>query len=195
MITKIVLAPAVAGALLLMACSPQKEQTTEFTSSALAPVGTTAGKTCHARHEIPSDPQAWLPDPTCTPGKANPAVTLGQLCPVAHTKQWRPPVAYTNRLKREQLAQYDYTSGGMPPDPPPTPETTEEDHLISLELGGDPTAPENLWPEPHSSPNEKDRVESAAHAALCRGALTLPQAQQGIAMDWVAFGKRLGAIQ
>lgn len=161
---------------------------TEFTSSALA--APSAAKTCHAVHAILSDPEAWLPDPHCTPGKINPAVTLGQLCPVAHTKQWRPSSTYTSNLKHQQLAEYNYedSTGNHSQ----TATSTEEDHLISLELGGDPSAPENLWPEPGASLNRKDAVERAAHEALCSGRLTLPQAQQGIAANWVEFGKRLG---
>lgn len=147
-------------------------------------------KSCHARHVNEADPQAWLPDASCTPGAINPTVTLGQLCPVAHTKQWRPPASYTSKLKAAQLAtKYDYVdSTGTHP---MTAVGTEEDHLISLELGGSPTSVLNLWPEPHASLNEKDKVESAAHAAICTGRLTLPQAQQGIAANWIELGKRL----
>lgn len=178
--------PATAGILLLTACSPvAAHPATEFTSSALY-----SGKTCHARHINESDPQAWLPDPTCTPGAANPAVTIGMICPVAHTKQWRPPVSYTNNLKSQQLAAYDYVDSRG--DHPQTAASTEEDHLIPLALGGAPRDPRNLWPEVHPSFNEKDGVESAAHDAVCRGALTLPQAQQGIALNWIALGQRLG---
>jgi hypothetical protein len=68
----------------------------------------------------------------------------------------------------------------------------EEDHLIPLELGGSPTSPKNLWPEPGASPNPKDSVESAADHAVCTGQLTLAAAQQAIATDWIAFGQQLG---
>jgi hypothetical protein len=153
-------------------------------------VGLATAKPCHARHVDETDPQAWLPDPHCTPGKANPAVTLGQICPGLSGKFPRPPTAYTNQLKDHQLRnEYDYvdTVGSHTY----TAETTEEDHLISRALGGDLSAKENLWPEPHASYNEKDKVEAAAHAAVCRGALTLPQAQQGMAFNWIELGKRL----
>lgn len=165
------------------ACGPVQTQSSTYASASAKP--------CHARHVDQADPQAWLPDPSCTPGAVNPAVTLGQLCPVAHTAQWRPPARYTSGLKQKQLTtKYDYvdTSGNHPM----TPAATEEDHLISLELGGAPSAEGNLWPEPHASFNEKDKVEGAAHAAVCAGRLTLPQAQQGIATNWVELGKRLG---
>ncbi len=151
---------------------------------------TTSTKPCHARHADVADPQGWLPDASCTPGAVNPAVTVGQLCPVAHTRQWRPATDYTNALKKDQLAnRYDYvdTSGGHTF----TAADVEEDHLIALRLGGAPRNSQNLWPEPHASFNHKDAVEAAAQEAVCRGALTLPQAQQGIAANWIELGKRL----
>lgn len=153
-------------------------------------VGLATAKPCHARHVNEADPQAWLPDPTCTPGKANPTVTIGQICPQLDGKFARPSTDYTNQLKDHQLRyEYDYvdTTGSHTY----TTQTTEEDHLISRALGGDLSAKENLWPQPRRSPNNKDKVEAAAHAAVCRGALTLPQAQQGMAFNWFELGKRL----
>jgi hypothetical protein len=173
----------------LTACGPAHP--TETPGSPLPIATSTLAKPCHARHINEADYQAWLPDTSCTPGAVNTAVSLGQLCPVAHTAQWRPPASYTSRLKATQLAtKYDYVdSTGTHP---MSAAGTEEDHLISLELGGSPTSVLNLWPEPHASLNEKDKVESAAHAAICAGRLTLPQAQQGIATNWIELGKRLG---
>jgi hypothetical protein len=63
----------------------------------------------------------------------------------------------------------------------------EEDHLISLELGGSPTDPKNLWPEPYASSTGamvKDRLESALHVLVCNGSLTLKTAQKAIATNW-----------
>lgn len=73
----------------------------------------------------------------------------------------------------------------------------EEDHLIPLELGGNPTDPRNLWPQPYlpvPGAHEKDLAENAAHSAVCSGKMTLATAQQKIAADWIAFGEELGAI-
>jgi len=44
----------------------------------------------------------------------------------------------------------------------------EEDHLIPLELGGDPRDLRNLWPELGASPNPNARYENELHV---RGAL------------------------
>jgi hypothetical protein len=63
----------------------------------------------------------------------------------------------------------------------------EEDHLISLDLGGSPTDPRNLWPQPYSpkpGAREKDVVENYLKKQVCEGAMTLSEAQQAIATDW-----------
>jgi hypothetical protein len=70
------------------------------------------------------------------------------------------------------------------------PRDYEEDHLIPLELGGNPTDPKNLWPEPYeaSIPDGgarfKDKVESYLHKQVCEGSLNLEEAQREIATDW-----------
>jgi hypothetical protein len=91
-------------------------------------------------------------------------------------------VNYTNRLKTEQIREYA--------DADTTPRDYEEDHLIPLELGGNPKDPRNLWPEPYdtSIPNGgaryKDKVENYLHNQVCSGNLTLDQAQKEIVNDW-----------
>ena len=130
-----------------------------------------ASASCHAR--------GVLPDAICTPGAANPLVTQDNLaqtiCVSGYTKTIRPPVSYTNNLKGQQMQEYGFTDNIH---------LHEEDHLISLELGGDPSDPKNLWPEPGQSPNPKDKVENALHSAVCSGRITLKEAQTRIATDW-----------
>ena len=53
----------------------------------------------------------------------------------------------------------------------------QEDHLISLELGGDPADPRNLWPEPYPRAAQMDQIENELNAQVCDGSLTLAQAQ------------------
>jgi hypothetical protein len=60
----------------------------------------------------------------------------------------------------------------------------EYDHLVPLELGGDPNDPRNLWVEPGASPNPKDGVESKLHQLVCEGRVPLAAAQEAIADDW-----------
>ncbi len=60
----------------------------------------------------------------------------------------------------------------------------EKDHLIALELGGDPRNPKNLWPEARISigggAEHEDSLEVRLHTRVCSGAMTLAQAQQCI---------------
>ena len=71
------------------------------------------------------------------------------------------PEDYTENLKRDQMAEYADTNPIS---------DYEEDHLIPLELGGSPTSPLNLWPEPGASPNPKDAVEVLPTAQSATGA-------------------------
>jgi hypothetical protein len=118
-------------------------------------------------------PGAVLASPTLTPGVLNPDVTqetIGStICVRGWTQKIRPPTSYTSRLKVEQMAAYGET--GSPSD-------YQEDHLISLELGGHPTDPRNLWPEPYPRASEVDRIENALNDRVCSGDLTLAEAQR-----------------
>lgn len=142
---------------------------------------------CHAQSLNPSDPQAVLPDPNCTPGVTNPDVTQDNIdstiCHAGFTKTIRPPVSYTNRLKREQIQEYGFLDTSM--------RDYEEDHMISLELGGSPDDPKNLWPEPHGSPNEKDLVENYLNEQVCDHKMTLDEAQKEITTNWYAIYKNI----
>jgi hypothetical protein len=132
-------------------------------------------------------PPDIYPDPIRTPGATNPDITpdniQDNICnPNWSTKSIRPPVNYTNRLKIEQMREYA--------DADTNPKDYEEDHLIPLEIGGNPTDPRNLWPEPYetSIPDGgarfKDKVENYLHKQVCGGNLNLDQAQKEIASDW-----------
>jgi hypothetical protein len=116
---------------------------------------------------------AILADPVRTPGVLNPNVTQANIrstiCRHGWTATIRPPVSYTNPLKVKQMKQYGET--GSPSD-------YQEDHLISLEMGGNPTDPRNLWPEPYPRAAEMDKIENELNSEICDGKLTLAQAQQ-----------------
>ena len=120
-----------------------------------------------------------LPDPNCTPGAISPKVTQDTLattiCRTGYTKSIRPPASITAIEKRENAAAYGYT-GSL--------KDVEYDHLVPLELGGDPNDPRNLWIEPGASPNPKDGVESRLHQLVCEGTVPLAAAQEAIATDW-----------
>jgi hypothetical protein len=111
-------------------------------------------------------------DPRLTPGALNPDVTQATIgstiCVAGWTKTIRPPTSYTDGLKRRQLAEYGL-AGPL--------SGYQEDHFISLELGGSPTDPRNLWPEPYPRAAEVDRIENELNADVCSGGLTLTEAQ------------------
>ncbi len=108
-----------------------------------------------------------------TPGVVNPDVTQANLsatvCRHGWTRTVRPPTSYTNALKLRQLRARRLRG---------PPSAYQEDHLISLELGGHPTDPRNLWPEPYPRAAVVDRMENELNAKLCSGRLTLAEAQR-----------------
>ena len=124
-----------------------------------------------------------LPDPICTPGVSDPRVTqaniLATICVSGYTTKVRPSSSYTDALKVEQIKAYGYTDAALA--------DYEEDHLIPLEIGGSPTDPKNLWPEPRSGTypaTKKDGVENSLHNKVCSGLMTLAAAQVAIAKNW-----------
>jgi hypothetical protein len=81
----------------------------------------------------------------------------------------RPPTSYTNELKTRGLVQYRLRG---------PPSQFQEDHLISLELGGDPTDPRNLWPEPYPRAASVERIENELNRRVCDGSMSLDEAQR-----------------
>src|SRR5689334_10602408 len=108
-----------------------------------------------------------------TPGVLNPDVTpetiAATICTRGWTKSVRPPTSYTNALKLRQMRVYRETG---------PPSAYQEDHLISLELGGHPTDPRNLWPEPYPRAAAVDRIEDELNAKVCTGRPAVAEAQR-----------------
>jgi len=141
----------------------------------------------------PTSSASWifgLPRPDLTPGATNSAVNQADvqstICVAGWTATVRPPESYTTALKVRQIAQYGYTDTAT--------KDYEEDHLVSLELGGNPTDVRNLWPEPYTATlpdgteigaRVKDRLENELNDLVCSGAEPLTAAQQAIATDWL----------
>jgi len=143
-----------------------------------------AGNQPAQAHVGPAD---IYPDPARTPGAVNPEITQSNIRETICNSRWstksiRPEASYTNRLKVEQINEYGYSDSRL--------KDYEEDHFIPLELGGNPTDPKNLWPEPFETSipdggaHAKDKVENYLHAEVCSGSLTLEQAQREITEDW-----------
>ena len=145
-----------------------------------------------------------LPDPVCTPGLTNPNVTQDNIhqtiCKSGFTSAIRPPESYTEKLKMIQIIDYGYNDTEL--------SHYEEDHLISLENGGHPMDPRNLFPEPYNTrvagvimgAHQKDVVEGFIHDEICYDvpgskknsyipattSITLKRGQEILATDWYA---------
>jgi hypothetical protein len=133
-----------------------------------------------------STPLAGLPNPHLTPGVINPDVTQANIdstiCVRGWTRTVRPPEHYPEQLKHRQIAEYGYADRRLG--------HYEKDHLISLELGGSPADPRNLWPDPHHVAGgwgsfTKGRLKNALREMVCEHRITLAQAQDAIAQNWI----------
>ncbi len=133
-----------------------------------------------------------LPSRTLTPGATNPAVTQATIhqtiCVAGWTATVRPASTYTSKLKAKQIDVYGFADHHLA--------DYEEDHLISLELGGAPRDPLNLWPEPRHvrladgtdvGGYAKDALENSLKRRVCAGTLSLVSAQHEIARNWVKY--------
>jgi hypothetical protein len=139
--------------------------------------------TCHYRgHGVFS-----LPDPRCTPGAIDPAVTQSDIqrtiCRTGYTETIRPPESITEPEKRASLKSYG--------DRKPL-HDYEYDHLVALELGGARNDSRNLWPDPGPIPNLKDELAGRLRKRVCNGEMALATAQLLIARDWVTAFHRYG---
>jgi hypothetical protein len=118
-------------------------------------------------------PTPYYADAVRTPGVLNPEVTQATIgstiCVTGWTKTVRPPTSYTNDLKRTQMSEYGVTG---------SPRQYQEDHLISLELGGSPTDPRNLWPQPRPWADDVDKAENELNDEVCSGKITLAEGQR-----------------
>jgi hypothetical protein len=126
---------------------------------------TTRGSRCHitTRDSQPG------PDPTCTPGSARP-LNRRTTC----RSKTRPdlPQAVHDRILR------DY---GVPNW---TGQDGELDHRVPFFLGGRTTI-RNVWPEPGSIPNTKDRLEFRIYTLVCQDRTMTPRyARRLFLRDW-----------
>ncbi len=144
--------------------------------------------TCHAG-TLNGQP---LPDPHCSPGATNPAVTqdtiASTICRAGWTATVRPPVAVTDAIKAASARAYGIAPGTR----------GELDHEIPLEVGGDPGSADdvaNLWFEVGPIPNPKDQVEGELNHAICGGLISLVTAQTAIAHRWPTAVEDAGLTQ
>ena len=163
--------------------------------------GSLAGQHC----TLNGTPPDVLPNPACTPGGYDPAITAATiattLCvpkPGGHgstayvqSAAWiaaRPPSSQTTKA---ELTQID-PAYGLPLNTP-----GEVNHLVNRALGGSNNL-SNLWLEPGKIPNKKDAVEDRLHDWMCAAPTAaarfgrLRSAQQAIAADWLTAEQVLG---
>lgn len=159
--------------------SPTQSASAAPTQDVVAPAPDSGGG------EVVSIGGVILPNASRTPGAINASVTQANIAQTICSSGWtstiRPPSNVTTSLKIRQLASgYSYQGDTINGD-------YEEDHLISLELGGSPTSEANLWPEPYSNTGGarvKDQLENKLRSLVCSGALSLAVAQHAIASNW-----------
>lgn len=123
-----------------------------------------------------------LPDSACTPGAIISTATTAQICQSGYASSVRN---VPTSEKDQVYAEYGITSrySGQ----------YEVDHLVSLELGGSNEIA-NLWPElanPTPGFHQKDQVENYLHDQVCSGKVSLSQAQQEIATNWLAVYQQM----
>ncbi len=165
------------------------------TAISLAAAGIMITGTGTAHAQSCSQSYLPLPDPSCQPGATYSAVTQSTIgstiCVSGWTATVRPSSSYTTALKIQQIAEYGYSDTSTA--------DYEEDHLIPLELGGNPTSALNLWPEPRYetgssglTSTDKDTIENKLKKYVCAGTVTLAKARSAIAKNWTTALSSLG---
>jgi len=125
------------------------------------------------------------PDPVLTPGAVDHTATLDKVCVVGYTATVRD---VPESLKKQVFAEYHID---------PKSDKFEIDHLISLELGGSNDI-KNLWPQSYTTlpwnAHKKDTLENKLHKLICSKTISMEEAQESIATDWIAaYQKYVGA--
>lgn len=118
-----------------------------------------------------------LQDKACTPGAIFSDATKTKICVPGYASSVRN---VSVSLKSKVYAAYGIKTR--------RPGQYEVDHLVSLQLGGSNDIA-NLWPElaePKPGFHEKDRVENWLHDQVCKGKMSLHDAQIKIATNWLA---------
>jgi hypothetical protein len=142
---------------------------------------------CHYQHTANGE---VLPDPHCTPGAIDTAVTqanIGQtICRAGgYSDSVRPPLELTEPLKYKMLAAYGVPASNIG--------DYELDHLVPESAGGSSNT-YNLWPEPNNDArryprteyvaNDKDEIEHRVWESVCDHQDHLGRVQKLMATNW-----------
>jgi hypothetical protein len=123
------------------------------------------------------------PDRRCTPGVGGEAGLGGtdDFETVCHASIEARRCDFPVEVRRTVFAAYGLEY-------PKASGTYELDNLIPLELGGSNDL-RNLWPQPLApapGAHEKDQLENTLHRLYCEGRLSLAEARNAVAKDWVS---------
>ena len=142
---------------------------------------------------------AVVPRHDITPGAIDARVTQQNIHDTICTDDWvrknMPPPSYMTPTKTKQIAAYGYSTYAV--------ENFDLDHLVPLELGGDPTALANLWPLPWESKEAKlvpagwgaetkHALETHLRREVCSGRMSLEDARRAVAGDWINAANAAG---
>lgn len=111
-----------------------------------------------------------------TPGKVL-TTSKVTICKVGYTKTVRHSISAKERAL--ELKLYGYAAG--------TPGLVI-DHRVPLEVGGADVR-ENRWPQPRLESIKKDKVEDDLHARICKGTMTVREAQKRFMQDWTTAAR------
>ncbi|HKW21643.1 MAG TPA: HNH endonuclease signature motif containing protein [Ktedonobacterales bacterium] len=123
-----------------------------------------------------------LPDSACTPGAIFANVTTTQICQSGYASSVRNVPTSEKDQAYSEYGIASHSTGQY-----------EVDHLVSLELGGSNDIA-NLWPElasPTPGFHQKDQVENYLHNQVCANKVSLAQAQQEIATNWLSVYQQM----
>ncbi len=154
-------------------------------------------QTAHYGH----DGKFALPDPKVTPGAINTACVadLSQKQHIVNgieenicAKDFRTgPIRATihnfAKMKRTACAAYGVKKCDG---------SVEGDHFKPIEVCGCPDCQTNIWPQPLKEARIKDhQVEDILPKLVCSGEMTLKQAQDCVATDWVKCAAKIKGMK
>ena len=127
-----------------------------------------------------------LPDPVLTPGSTR-EVDVHTLCTTSTKLVRNVPESVKKQVYIEYGLPGGNHTGYCDPD------GCEDDHLISLELGGSNDI-KNQWIQPYGgvvwNAHVKDRYENFLHSRICTGKMTIKEAQDEIRINWIEGYKK-----
>jgi len=165
--------------------APSTQNSTTTTNTTPINLGTTV--LLKARTKTSGCTLGALPDRRCSPGAYYSGLTKAVIC--SSSFRTGPIRNVPDSEKHQVEAEYGLAPASYG-------STLEIDHIVSLELGGsNDTA--NLFPEKATPAGHqpglhvKDKLENAAHKAVCAGTISLRTVQQQIASNWELLYKKL----